>query len=268
MGATIGKWETPALAAFLRLCKKYGRLAAVAASTVSIVFSGAQDGIAAPTLRLPQPSARSGQDIITEHQMLAPVEARTAAENAIDKLLEGDRDEAQRQLNSALEVFPNYAVALTVRGMIEMNEGRVGMGATDFEEAIRADPAYGPPQLALASYYNDLGRYDDALALIARAIRLLPSAWQGHFEMARSLKGKKDYQAALHEATQAIRLAPPTVTPESRALLHYLRAHVLAQLRDFSGAKKEFEETLKADPDGDLAISSRRALDLFQSTGR
>ncbi len=247
---------------------RFGRIAAVTAFTCLIIFSGAHDGIAAPTVRLPHSPTRFGQDIVTPHQMLAPITAQTATDNAIDAILAGDRDEAKRQVSNALEIFPHYAVALTLRGLIEMNEGRFDVGAADFEEAIGVDPAYAPPRLMLAAYYNDLGRFDDALVLLGRATRLLPSAWQSHFELARALYGKEDYRAALPEATQALQLAPSALAPGSRALLHYLRAHVLAQLHDFQASREDFEETLKADPDGALAKSTNKALELLHPAGR
>ncbi len=252
----------------IRLGKKYVTLLILVALAVSILFSGAQGNGASPTFRLPRPAAQPTPAIATPHQMLAPPEARIAADNAIDALQNGNVEEATTQLNKALEVFPHYAVALTIRGIIAINNKEFEMGAADLEEAVRSDPAYVAPRVALASCYNDLERYDDALALLARGSRLLPYAWQSHFEMARSLYGKADYEAALQEATEATQLAPSDLKPRNRALIHYLRAHVLAQVKEFSAAKEEFAQTLKADPDGDLSVSSRKALDLFQSAGR
>ncbi len=248
----LGKWG-----------KKFARMGGVTVFTLLIIFSVAHDGIATPTVRRPTGPSRPGQDIITPHQMLAPITAQMATDNAVDALVVGDRDEAMRQVSNALDIFPHYAVALTLRGLIEMNEGRFDVGAADFEEAIRVDPAYAAPRLMLAAYYNDLGRFDDALVLLDRATRLLSSAWQSHFELARALYGKGDYEAALPAATQAIQLAPSTLGPQSRALLHYLRGHILAQLHDSEASKEEFEETLKTDPDGPLANSTRKALELL-----
>jgi tetratricopeptide (TPR) repeat protein len=129
-------------------------------------------------------------------------------------------------------------------------------------------PGYGLSYLVLASLYNDAGRIDDALAVLPIAIRLLPSAWQSHFEMARALTGKKDYPTALREVTEALRLTPRSVSPQTQALAHYLRARILWKLTEFSGAKEEFEQTLKKDPDGELGVRSRRALEFFQSPHR
>jgi hypothetical protein len=66
----------------------------------------------------------------------------------------------------------------------------------------------------------------------------------------------------------ASRIGWQQLTPQTQALAHYLRARILWKLTDFSGAKEEFEQTLKKDPDGELGVRSRRALEIFQSPHR
>ncbi len=208
------------------------------------------------------------QQSVTTHQLLAPVAARTAAEKAARAIANNDRKEAQKQLSRALGAYPEYAVALTLRGVLELNERRIEAATADLKAATHADPSYALPYLVLASIYTDAGQMDDALVLLPTAIRLLPSAWQSHFEMARALAGKKDYPTALREVTEALRLAPGSVPLKTLAFVHHLRARILLQLADSSGAKEEFMQALKQDPDGEFGISSRKALEILQSSNR
>lgn len=222
-----------------------------------------QDGSAKPIPGVARLAGTPGQQSVTRNQMLVSAKARSAVEKAARAIAHNDKPEAQRQLSRALGGYPKYAVALTLRGLLELNEGRIAAATADLEEATHADPAYGLSCLVLASVYNDAGRSDDALVFLPRAIRLLPSSWQSHFEMARALNRKKDYPAALREVTEALRLTPGSVPPQIRAFVHYLRARILLQLTDSSGAKQEFEQTLKEDPNGEPGVRSRSLLKSF-----
>ena len=241
-------------------------LAALAVLILAALATG-QSGSAASQPGVTSLPGTGGQQIATPHQLLAPEKARTAAEKAVQAISANDREEARRQLSRALDIYPSYAVALTLRGLLQLREGRTAAATADLEEAVRVDPAYGLPRVVLGSIYNDAQRYDDALQLLPRAVGLLPFVWQSHFELARSLYGKEDYVAALREVNEALRLTSSSEAPENRAYVHYLRGHVLVQLTDFPSAKEEFELTLKEDPDGELGAPSRRALELLRAAG-
>ncbi len=246
-----------------------GRLRVFAAFAVLILAALAtgQNGSAGSTPGVVALPGTAGQQIATPHQLLAPAGARTAAQKAAEALSLNDGVEARRQLSRALDVYPSYAVALTLRGLLGLREGRTAAATADLEEAVRVDPAYGLARVVLGSIYNDAQRYDEALALLSKAVGLLPFVWQSHFELARALYGKEDYPAALREINEALRLTTSSEAPENRAYVHYLRAHVLVQLTDFPSAKEEFELTLKEDPDGELGLPSRRALELLHAAG-
>lgn len=115
--------------------------------------------------------------------------------------------------------------------------------------------------LVLASAKNDEADYDTALALLPKGMRLLPSAWQGHAEMARALLGKGDTSNALREIAKTESLVPATIDRFDAAYIHFLKARVLAYMRDFANARLELEVALRTDPRGPVGEASRRVLE-------
>lgn len=200
--------------------------------------------------------AQPGQQLVTANALRAPDKARKAFQKASKAMLANQMDEAAKQVALALECYPDYAQALTLRGLINFSTARM-LAIEDLKQAIRLDPSYGLPYAILASSYNDLESYDDAFPVISRALQLLPTVWQVHFEMARSLWGRHESADALKEIGNAMRLSTTlTTTPESRAALHFWRGRILIDQHDFTSAKLEFQHALGEDPNGVFAPSS------------
>jgi tetratricopeptide (TPR) repeat protein len=75
-------------------------------------------------------------------------------------------------------------------------------------------------------------------------------------------KGGGD-RAALDEITNAIQMMPEIETPQDRASVHFWRAHVLVQLKDFEDARSEYQQVIKQQPDGQMAGFAHQALALL-----
>jgi tetratricopeptide (TPR) repeat protein len=204
---------------------------------------------------------------VSAHQLRAPGKARTAVEKAHKAMLEGNRDEAYKQSCRALEVYPHYSIALAIRGLMNLEAGKPSEATADFEEAIQADPDYGPPYVLLGALYNHAQRYNEALTVLTKGLQLLPSAWEAHFQMGQALFGRKDDMAALGAMTEAIRrMSDAAVEPEDWAIVHFWRALVLVQLKRFSEAKSEYERAVMEQPDSQLAVVARQSLSLLPAT--
>jgi tetratricopeptide (TPR) repeat protein len=208
-----------------------------------------------------QPTKILGEQLVTLNQLRAPEKARSAIQKAARAIRDNHTDEAAKQIARALQAYPDYALAYTFRAMTKLGT-QSSDAAADLERAIRLDPSAGLPYAILASGYNDAGRYQDALPLALRAVQLLPATWQTHFEMARSLFGRKQTEEALKEVNYAIRLSASDATssPEFRAALHFCRGRILVDLHQFADARREFEIALKADPQSSFGQSASQIL--------
>src|SRR3954453_18952186 len=149
-----------------------------------------------------EPGGTLGGQFITANAARAPAKAQRAAEKAAAAIASNQLKEAEKQLGRALELYPDYGRALTLRAIFKMSTDR-SEAIKDLQHAIHVDPQYGLPYAVLASIYNASQRYDDALTLIHRALPLLPNAWQVHYENARALCGKQRNVEALQEVTDA-----------------------------------------------------------------
>jgi len=250
---------------FWRLRRQCGLLA-LAFSLFSVRGSGQMIDRPGGTITAQLPGT---QPVVTLHQLRAPCKARTEIENAKKAYARKDVAGAYRHLSQALQDYPHYSVALTVRAILELSDRQVESAAADLQGAIDSDPEYGMPYVLLGSLRNDSRRYDEALLVLGRADQLLPTAWQTHFETARALAGNQDYEGALREVTRALRRIPGAESAENLALVHLWRASVLLQLKDLPAAGSEYEATLRVAPSGEFATYSRDALaQLRESTAR
>jgi tetratricopeptide (TPR) repeat protein len=208
-----------------------------------------------------QPIKILGEQLVTPNQLRAPEKARSAIQKAARAIRDNHTDEAAKQIARALQAYPDYALAFTIRAMTKLGT-QPSDAAADLERAIRLDPSAGLPYAILAGGYNDAGRYQDALPLAERAVQLLPAAWQTHFEMARALLGRKQSDEALKEVTDAIQLSSFDATPSSEfgAALHFCRGRILVDLQELAAARREFEIALKADPQSSFGHSAGKML--------
>jgi tetratricopeptide (TPR) repeat protein len=213
-----------------------------------------------------QPYGAFGPQLITPNALRAPAKAQRAVDKAAAAIKHQQASEAEKQLARALELYPDYAMALMLRGIWKMNADRSN-SIKDLERAIHVDPQYGVSYAVLASIYNDDERYDDAIPLIHRAMQLLPAAWPVHYEMARALCGNHQSLEALREVTEAERRmsADKGAHANSIAAVHYLRGILLVDQHELAEATREFGMSIDTQPQGPLAAISTRIVARLES---
>ena len=215
-----------------------------------------------------RPEGAFGQLLVTANMLRAPGKAQRAVEKAWEAIKNNRPEEAEKQLARALELYPDYAKALTLRVTWKMTTG-ASDSISDLQHAIKVDPQYGLAYAVLAAIYNDSRRYDDASPVILRASQLLPAAWQVHYEMARTRFGQHRGKEAFQEITEATRgmSADTGVSPGSRATVHYLRGVILMNQHELAEARLEFELSVKEEPAGTLAKTSHQLITQLESVG-
>jgi tetratricopeptide (TPR) repeat protein len=206
------------------------------------------------------------QELVTSNALRAPEKAQRAVQKAARAIQDNQSSVAERELSRALQLYPDYALALTLRALMNMAQ-KPSDATADLDHAIRVDPSYGLPYAMLASIYNDVERFDDALPLVLRAVHFLPSAWQVHFELARTLFGRRQTEEALKEVTGAIQrvASDQTASHEGRAALHFLRGRILIDQHEFAAAKLEFQMTVSEEPQGTFGQKSSQIIAKLES---
>lgn len=201
-------------------------------------------------------AAQAEGSTVSVAQLKIPDKARKEFHKAEELFRKRKVDEARQHLEKSLEIAPNYAAALTLRGIFDLGENKFDLARTDCEQAIHFDSNYGMGYIVLGAIYNSLARFEDAARTLEHGLMLVPQSWQGHFEMAKALLGKTRYQEALRQIDQA-----GALVPSKYPAIHLVRAHALLGLKNYSEAITELEQYLGGAPNGVDATSARETLD-------
>ena len=95
---------------------------------------------------------------------------------------------------------------------------------------------------SLGNALAEKGQYDAAIAEYREAIRLQPNLSEAHFELGIALDDKGQYDAAIAEDREAIRLKP------DYAAVHYNLGGALKRTAQNAEASREFVEAHRLDP--------------------
>jgi tetratricopeptide (TPR) repeat protein len=199
----------------------------------------------------------NGQSTVSVVQMNVPKNAQKALKRAYEAKTRTDQ---ALFVEKALKIYPHYADALALRGLLEM-EGNPEQALTDATNAVEYDPNCGIAYLALGSTSNLRGKFDEAIPQLNHAIILMPDAWQGYYELSNALAATRDYSAALRNVERAHLLVakdPP--------FFHILRATILLGLKNDSAAITELTSYLREEPTGQWSEFARSILEQTQST--
>ena len=210
-------------------------------------------------LRLPTANASAsqvdGNATVSVSEYKVPQKARDAYHKAEVALSKNHPDDVKKELAKALNIYPDYAPALTLRGVILLDAAHPEAAVNDFDHAIKSDPGYALAYTAMAAALNELHKYDDALRVADRGVTLSPNAWQSHFEMAKAYVGKADYEHALQQLSKAQSFLPKEYAP-----LHLVRAHVMLALKNYTDAMAELQQFLTLAPQDPNAGAARETM--------
>lgn len=209
-------------------------------------------------LKMGNPVNGAGGDgsTVSVAQYKVPSKARKEFDKAQNAFNEGKFDEAKTRVNKALEIYERFAEALTLRGIVEANAKDFESAQADLQKAIQYDSNYGLAYFAMGATLNQLGKFDDAVRTLERGVAVKPDGWQGYFELSKATLAKKDFKAALKNATAAEKLSNDVYAP-----IHVVKAHALMGLKEYQAAVGEFERFLDREPQSPMAASAHRSMD-------
>jgi tetratricopeptide (TPR) repeat protein len=196
------------------------------------------------------------KNAVSVAQFKVPSKARNEYKKADEALHKGKKVECAQHLAKALDIYPTFAEALTLRGILSLDTQNLDKAVADIESAIKADPSYGFAYVALGATYNNLSRFDDAIRTLDRGLSLSPNAWQGYFEMAKARIGKGEFQLALRQLDKA-----QTLVREAYPSIHLAKAHALLALKQYPDAMNELQTFLSEAPNDSRSSDARQALE-------
>ena len=202
----------------------------------------------------------SGNALVSIAELKVPQRARDAfskAERAIEK---HRLDEGSKYLQKALDIYPSYAPALTLRGALSLDRDDFTAAVNDFDKAIHADSSYAMAYGGMAAALNRQSKSDEALRAAERASSLSPNSWQPYYEMAKAYVAKTDYQRALQQLAHA-----QSQISQDYAPLHLLRASALVGLKNYNDGAVELKTFLRIAPNDPSAPAAKGALSQIET---
>jgi len=210
-------------------------------------------------MRLPvstKPTDGTNPNVVSVEDYKIPEKARNEFRKAQDAAFKSKPVDAGNHLKKALNIYPDYAAALTLRGLLKLDQKDLSGAMADLQQAIQTDGNYGMAYIGMGAVLNLDSKFDDAIRTLERAESLMPNAWQAYFEMGRALIGKASFPEALRQLDRAESLAPAEVS-----LVHLAKAHALMALRMYSDAATELEIYLRKTPSGPNSPLARQMLE-------
>lgn len=198
-------------------------------------------------------------DTVSVSQLKVPGKARKEYKKAQELVSKRRLEEASQHIAKALAIYPNYADALTLRGLLRLDGGEVDQALNDFQQAINVDPYYAQAYIAAGATYNMEGKYEDALRSLDRGVSLAPTAWQAYFEMGKAQIGRQNYQIGINLLDRASSLAP------GFTLVHLVKAHALLAMKEYGPAMDELQAFLSKSPQDPEAGRARSMLEQAKS---
>jgi len=208
-------------------------------------------------LRMAVDKQQAGGDTgntISVAQYKVPEKARNEFEKAQQASAKDRLDDAQKHLAKALEIYPGYADALTLRAVMNLSSDTPA-AVTDLEKAIHSDGNYALAYTVLGAALNLQEKFDQALQTLEHGQSLAPDSWQSYFEMAKAYIGKTDYQAALRQLDKA-----QSLVPKEFPVMILMKAQSLLGLKQYSNAVTELEAFLQKEPNGPNTATAQKML--------
>jgi TolA-binding protein len=193
--------------------------------------------------------------------LMAPKDAKKAYEKGLGDLKKNKPEDAQRDFEKAVEVYPKFAAAWFELGRVQRDQKDIEAARKSFAQALAADSKYIKPYLELSDLSFRDQNWKDVKDSTDRLLSLnpvdFPKAWYFNAVAKYELK---DYDAAEKSARDGVKNDPGNTMPRMNQLLGVL----LAGKEDYPGAAEALKNYLKVAPNGSDAETVKKQLAMIE----
>ena len=237
-------------------CELRARMPGYRSQVVSLANRRPMDPPDIGTILLHRLGASEGTTV-SAVSLNAPKDAKKAYDKGMDSIKKKKIDDAVKNFEKAVEVYPKYAAAWNELGRIQAAKGDAESAKKSFTTASEADPKFVQPYLERAVIEWRGEKWQEVADLTASVIKLDSFDYpQAHFLNALSNYYLKNMEAAEKSAREAVRLD----TRKQYLTTLRLLGVILAQKADYSGAAEQFKAYLTAAPSAQDATAVRSQL--------
>jgi tetratricopeptide (TPR) repeat protein len=189
---------------------------------------------------------------ISVTSMSVPKNAREAFEKGRKAGSEKKFDEAIKELDKAVAIFPQYAAAWSLLGEIHRLQNEFGPARKEYEQALAADPKFVSPYFGLAAMAVVENKWADAARLTDQLIQLNAYAYpMAYFFNAAANLNLGNLDAAEQSARKFMQIDTAHTRPDIATLL----AGILAGKHQYAEAAQLYRDFLAARPDAPNATA-------------
>jgi tetratricopeptide (TPR) repeat protein len=201
---------------------------------------------------------------ISVTSLMAPKDAKKAYERGLQSLLKNKRDDAAKDFEKAVALYPSYASAWVNLGKLRVEQQALGPARTALRKAMDADPKLVAPYIELGLLAAKDANWEESGKYLDRAMELdpldFPQAWYADAVANYNLK---KYDAAEKSARAAVKLDPRRANPRS----FYLLGLVLAEKNNYADAAAELTTYIKLAPNAPDLVQVKSQLGEYEKRG-
>jgi tetratricopeptide (TPR) repeat protein len=239
-------------------CDLQAKLAGYRSQAVSLAGRRPMDDPNVGTILLHRMGAQEEGRTVSAVSLAAPKDAKKAYEKGLDGIKKKKPEEAQKNFEKAVELYPKYATAWYELGMLQVAQKQTEQARQSFDKALEADPKFMKPYLQVAVLQMQAQKWQELADLTEKTVKLDPFDYpQAFFFNSVANFNLKNYEAAEKSALEAERLDTRHQMPKVSHLLGIL----LAEKQDFTGAAERFRTYLKFAPMASDADKVKTQLD-------
>jgi Tfp pilus assembly protein PilF len=205
---------------------------------------------------------------ISVTSMAAPKDAMRAYEKA-QKIKADKPVEAEKDLNKATQLYPQFAAAWTLLGDMHRQRNDFEDARAEYARAIAADPQFVNPAYGLAMIAMQEKKWDEAIRLTEQVVKMNAAAFPlAYFFNAAANYNQQKFDAAEDSGKKFKALDTQHNHPDVCLLLSY----IFSRKQDYAGAAREIRDYLAASPnapdDEALKTEAKRFEDLSVSAAK
>ena len=177
---------------------------------------------------------------------LAPKDAKKALDKGRSEAKKSKLENAEREFQKAVEIYPKYASAWFDLGMVQEQQKNMEGARKSYAQATAADPKFLNPYQQLSLMALKENNWEETARLTDTVLRLnpvdFPQVW---FYNALSKYRLQNMEGAEKSARQGLAADTSHRMPK----IDYLLGVILAQKQDYPGAAEHLQNYLKLAPE-------------------
>jgi tetratricopeptide (TPR) repeat protein len=143
---------------------------------------------------------------LAQQSLPAPLEKLFAT--GVEALKKGDADAAEKAFLAVLRRGGKVSFVHHNLGIVYQQRGEHARAVTQFRQAIRLQPNYGPSHLLAGSSLLAMGRHAEAARELERAVKLMPVEPQARLQLARAYERSNNLLGAVEQYQALAEMAP------------------------------------------------------------